>query len=674
VDIPASFALQVVTCAMLAMTFWASCAGIGREILKPRRRSLDDRARHDTAGVAACVGLGALLLVGGFALVLRIPWWLYVVPFMLGGLFLFVRELVGFEVVVDRSRSALLLGALSATAFVLVALVESMVGLRFPMNLCDDLRAYLPMAHRLLDTYGLDEPWSVRRAESLGGFDLLRALPIAVFGNPGAGVPDTALAGVFLAGLFVGNGLRRTATRLLSIGLVLAVPLVWVPRQNTTGILFATPLIVAVLAATAEVRKALAVEDRQTAARCALGAGLVVAALMSVRPLLGLLAAAVLTLGVLVIRAGTWTERALMLSVGAATAFIAVAPWSFAMWRTVGTPLYPLFSGNMNVAALRGPPLGDPIHRARSAVEIMQVGTYAWIAVGVLLVALAAYRYLADAALMLIAAATTLVVTFAFSFKTPLLAPEVFARYSAPMSEGLAVFLVYETLRSADSLTVHRPRLSATPVARVVAVTTAIVLAAFSFSKVGFEWKLLPSGDQIVRLAARNAIADDAEQLADLPALEESYREALASLDGKRAIAAVDRPFLIDYRRFDIPNLDAPGFMTPDGQFSFFAGPAPKLAELRRAGFDVLLATDPATEVCLVPARMQRGVQANGPTSGVYRRFLDWDLDIQSLETLAPTAVRRFGPVLRIDLREAEAQLGADAGTDGRAPPTTQVP
>ncbi len=383
-SVSSHFASQVVLCAVLSITFWAACAGIGLQTLPRRPRPDDAPASRRQPGVAACVGLGALLMIGGIALVLRIPWWLYVVPFLVIGLALAVRELVALDLGRGIRPSGFVLGMIAVVAFGFVALVESMVGLRFPLNRCDDLRAYLPMAHRLLDTYGLDEPWSVRRAESLGGFDLLRALPVAVFGNAGVGVAEAAIASTFLAGLFVADGLRSIWIRVLSVGLILAVPLVWVPRINTTGVLLGSPLIVAVLAATAELRAALRVGDRRGAARWAVAAGLVIAALMSVRPNLGLLGALIVSLGALSTTGSRLSNRVRVLVIGGASTVIAVASWSFAMWQTVGTPLYPLFSGNLNSPALQRPSVGDLAHRADLAFDLIRSGPYLWAVLGVL--------------------------------------------------------------------------------------------------------------------------------------------------------------------------------------------------------------------------------------------------------------------------------------------------
>ena len=303
------FVFDVVACAVLAIIFWTACAGLGTLVLPSPRPvpandtpddNPDDSAReHERTpaswhqpGVAAGVGLGVLLLLGGFGVLFRIPWWLLVVPSLVAGIGLAIRALSDAGIA-RPSRSTLVIGALAITAFGLVALAEAPLGLRFRLG-CDDLRAYLPLARRLLATNGLEEPWSARRLQSLGGFDLLRALPVSVFGNAGVGVAETVLASVFLAGLFVANGVRSTWARLLSVGFILAVPLLWVPRANTTGVLIGVPLLVVVLAGTVELRKALRAGDRTGAVRWAIAVGLVSAALMSVRPNLGLFGATLL--------------------------------------------------------------------------------------------------------------------------------------------------------------------------------------------------------------------------------------------------------------------------------------------------------------------------------------------------------------------------------------------
>jgi hypothetical protein len=379
---------------------------------------------------------------------------------------------------------------------------------------------------------------------------------------------------------------------------------------------------------------------------------------MSVRPNLGLLGALILAAGVLLATRSRLTSRVLVVAAGGASTLVALAPWSFAMWRTVGTPLYPLFSGNMNTPALRGAPVGDFGRRADLAFDLVRAGPYLWVILAVLVVALLSRRLLADAAFVVLAAAATIIVSTLFAFSTPLLRPLLFARYAGPMSQGLAVFLTLELIRSVDSLPAVAAVTRRRWVTAVIAVSAGVAAAAVSFSTLVFNWRPVPFGQELLKQAATDILGGTTHP-PDTEDQRESYRQALASVAGERTIAAVDRPYLIDYSRFDIPNLDAPGFMTPDGTFPFFTGPGPKIAVLRDAGFDVLLATDPDDDVCINPARMSASVDQDGPSTGIYRRFLDWGQDIQAIELGAPDAVQRFGSVLRIDLRAAAEQFGA---------------
>ena len=57
----------------------------------------------------------------------------------------------------------------------------------------------------------------------------------------------------------------------------------------------------------------------------------------------------------------------------------------------------------------------------------------------------------------------------------------------------------------------------------------------------------------------------------------------------------------------------------------------------------------------------------------VYDRFLDWDADLQRIANDAPTAVRRYGSLLVIDLAAAQRELARAPGDElvarqGRTP------
>jgi hypothetical protein len=276
------------------------------------------------------------------------------------------------------------------------------------------------------------------------------------------------------------------------------------------------------------------------------------------------------------------------------------------------------------------------------------------VTVGVVVVAIVCRRTLADPALVELAAGATALVSLAFAIATPRAPATTFIRYVAPMSAGVAVFLLCEALRAVDA---QSPRLRSTTVLALGSLAGSLALAILVFSTVGRSPVRAPGS---ARLVAR-AVADDlGDQEVSSVALTRAYRQALRAAGEAGTITAVDRPYLIDYERSDVPNLDAPGFMTPDGGgFPFFSGPGAKIRRLRAAGYDTLVATAPDRDRCLAPTRIAAGIRKRPSDRDIYDRFLDWGEDVETIADGAPDSVRRFGPLLVIDLDRAERELRA---------------
>jgi hypothetical protein len=138
------------------------------------------------------------------------------------------------------------------------------------------------------------------------------------------------------------------------------------------------------------------------------------------------------------------------------------------------------------------------------------------------------------------------------------------------------------------------------------------------------------------------------------PDVVADYQHALEGLsDPSHTILAVDRPYLVDYRRFDLPSLDLPGWVAPGGRFPFFRGPAAKVGTLLRAGFTTLVATDPRLDLCLKPSF----TRLVAPYDRYHEFYDDWTRDLTEVGRRAPSAVHRFGSLLVIDLRRARADL-----------------
>jgi hypothetical protein len=246
-----------------------------------------------------------------------------------------------------------------------------------------------------------------------------------------------------------------------------------------------------------------------------------------------------------------------------------------------------------------------------------------------------------------------------FALRGYTMSSPAFVRYVSPMSAGLAVFVLCETLRGADASL--RSEIAPAPARRarvVVALVAAVALTAIGFSARGVKYITIPGGFSLVDQAARNELLPPPAYEVTTPALRSAYRRALARVDPAVTIAAVDRPYLIDFRRYDVPSMDLPGFTSPDGTFPFFSGPETKIARLRRAGYDTLLATVPANEVALNPyfLRITKRVGYT-PYARPAAYYLDWADDIAAIAKDAPDAVRQFGPLYVIDLGRAQHDL-----------------
>ncbi|MGZ4754603.1 MAG: hypothetical protein ACXWA9_06845 [Acidimicrobiia bacterium] len=656
-----SIPMQLAVGAVLCLVLWVACSGVGTALL-PRRDGARDEGRGPVSwrqpGIAACVGLGILIALGGLAAAIQLPFWVAVAGFGIAGLVLAVREILGYSW--SRMATAVLVTtAVGAVALIAVALLETTVGFRQAAQQCDDLRAYIPLANRLVSTGGLDDAWSFRRLQNLGGTTFLQAIPVGLLGARAIAVAETGIAAVFLGGVFVATGLRTTWARLLGILFVLAIPFLWVPRLNSAPVLLAVPLLLACFGGVVEVRAALRLADVSAALRWAIAVGVTGAAVASLRITLAPVVALSVVVG-LAAAAGVGRAprlRALAAAVGAG--MLAIAPWCVATWRSSGTPLYPIIPGNANPA---GPPnrapfldtVGDQVHHVWGLLAANQ---YFWLALAVLVAAVIARRLLPDAAAVAIAAGAVVVWIVVFAITGSLVTTWDFGRYIAPMVESLVLFLAYETVRVADAKApdVVRDR------AAMGSVTLAVGLVVVSFLPVGGP--LIASGPRSLLLAfgGRGAARQSVTAVSP-PVIRAQYRRALRGLDLDRTIVAVDHPALIDGHGHDVPSMDFPGWALPGSTFPFFSGAGPKIQMLRSHGYDTLVVTDPDADACYAPAYVRKEVEEHVPSreSAVFARyFLDWDNDIATIVARAPTAVRRVGNVIVINLGRARTELAS---------------
>lgn len=671
-----SAAGQAIGAAVVALVLWVACMGVGATILPRREHDRPDRSipTWNQAGIAACIGLAVLLALGGFGIALHLPVWLLVGPFVVIGLTLSVVSLLGLK------RQAIPLVALALTAaviaaFVFVAMLESQFGLRAQLNRCDELRAYLPMVNRLLDTNAIIEPWSYRRVQNLGGFTFLEAIHVSLFGNEAIGVAETLLAGVFLGGLFVATGFRSTWTRIAALLFILSIPVMWVPRINVAPVLLMVPLVISAFAVTAELRRALGSGERGAVIRWSVSGGLLLAAIAAVRipplPVVGITLAA----GALTVSAAAVKERLRAIAIAVAATLVALSPWLYASWESVGTPLYPLLAGNANrmVPSERDPTLHTLGDFASNTLGYLRSGSYFWVALGALVLALLARKLLPDARLVVIIAITTMLGILVFSVTLSIASNQDFGRYIAPLGESIAVFIFYEVLRALDASPARDPATRSPAIAALALGATVLALLA-AFSPLGVRSSLLlPSGwNQFKWNSAPHPGFVRPDETA-APPLERQMRRALKLVDPKRTILAVDRPYVVDYSKFDLPSLDLPGWAAPDGTFPFFAGPLAKIVALQREGFTYLIMTNPSKDLCLVPNRLIYETTHQKPPVSTYAKYyLNWLGDMEFVARSVPGSYTEVGVYRVFDLKKARAAFhrAASASRQSGSQPT----
>jgi hypothetical protein len=610
-------------------------------------------------GTAACVGLAALVAVGGAAMVLRVPPLLAAALFVAAGLVLLAVRATPRRRPLPRGGAligVLLLAGAAACALV----VQASVGITTWPNPCDDLLAYIPLADRLLATSQVVEPWSLRRLQSLGGQTFLQATLMGTLGDGAFATMETLTATTSLGGLFVAAPFRRLASLTACVTVVLVVAVLAVPRVNSAAVLLPVPLVVAGFGAVSEMRATLGGRSTAVPLRWAAAAGLLLAAVVALRIHTGPALGAVVVLGVLTAPAMPVGARWQALATAGGAAALALVPWGIASWLSSGTPAYPLIGGNGNpeVPQSQDPSLHGVRDNAARAAELVQVGPYLGAALAVLVVALAVRRWLPDAWLVVLAAAAVVANMAVLGAVLTVSADLNFARYTSPLSIALVVFFVYEAVRGSE----------APATGRLPRITRPLVLLAAAAAILGHVSDLFtPAGGSVMRASidsARATLADGGHRAKydDLLAAHDVRDDYTAALDlaagGGRVIAAVDHPYLIDYERHDdIPSLDLPGWAAPGGDFPFFQGTAAKVRILRGQGYSQLLATAPERHACLNADALRAQIAADTSTFAPY--FLDWSDGLTEIVETAPGAVRRVGSLLLIDLAAAERELAA---------------
>ncbi|HEX4580007.1 MAG TPA: hypothetical protein VH498_08400 [Candidatus Dormibacteraeota bacterium] len=506
----------------------------------------------------------------------------------------------------------------------------------FNWNPGDDDVAYLYLVRRLTVVGNLLEPLNNRRLTSLGGATALQALYLGR-------LPDIFLpfADAFLGSLLILFALWRTSLARWSVwGIGAALVVILFPFNlgdsiNTSPIYLPVGLTMVVFSV------ALTMRAEVTTARghlvCSVVLGALAAGVVALRPQFGP------PVVLLALVAAVWPARnsrvAARLAGLAAGSAAVLTPWAVASWRAVGTPLFPLLTGNGDAAwwpggpsQARGPSLWDlAVRLGAVAGSHLGVGFLASAAIAGCLYFWRRGRGTPEATwamrLWCVVAFGSVLVLIVLADQGYLFGPPMmFARYWAPaIMASILIPLV--------AINVHRAQPRG-PARYWGAAVLAVVLVATGAPSVG-------SGQYLVKVASDTLTGRPLSQLSvDRYALERRDYAQVAALvpRGSKVLAAVDYPTLLLGTGLDVTTIDMIGTTSPSPRMPYFIGSAAKVAWLRANGYDYVIASDPATSFLLYNRAKWVWNLGTGHLFGDWAPFfLDWFNFIQDRSLGAPS-------------------------------------
>lgn len=449
-------------------------------------------------------------------------------------------------------------------------------------NAYDDDVAYTPLVKRALDTGDLDEPFSFRRISAYGGQTALGVLAGARGTLANIDLADGALCYAIVLLLVVGLARERERTAIVDasrdgpatdrmmLGLLLLVFAVLPNTSVNTGTYWSGVALFLALYRTTVV----AARPDVPRARLFTVVGMVAATACTLRQ--NCIAVAVLyPLIILVTRLGRSprttfkTERPLWTATLAAGAIVLVPYW-IAAWRSNHTFLFPLMRGTFNPAIPTEPMVFTPWQELEFFVKALLEPEPVRVMLVLAPVLFLVHdrrpgRPLTSFTIAVVLGFAALVHSFTLSDQLTLW------RYGFAYTLPLFLILVVEAsapgLRAVErddpEVPVH------TPIVGRIAIVAALVVQ-LALSARGIVRKYAALGANLDRAAATARHPERAL------ALELAYgRLQLAVPAGAPMAVALDQPYLLDFARNPIFNLDTPGFASPAPGMPFFAGPEP---------------------------------------------------------------------------------------------------
>jgi len=507
---------------------------------------------------------GALLAVGVAS---RVP----LLVLVAGGVVLLVREVVlrlrapeGSRAPgTDDRRGRVLVAVVLGSYFVLLILgVTTSRG-----NPYDDHIGYSALTQRLLDCGDLIEPFSFRRISAYGGQTVLQAL-VAVRGDVEA--TDLLDRGLFqvisillVLDLARSRRLHVGATALLILFLG-SLPEVSINSASTwTGL---AGFLGAYGFASNEdhpPRSALLLAFLACAATCSLRQNYLLPA--------GLFALFVLVFHVRARAAETsWASawlaerKTILLAIGAAG--LLLLPYMIAIWRSNETFLYPILAGTANAAAPLRPSAITATDEIGFFLTVMidsEPIMIWWLLAPFMVLARDVRRSRPWYALVFACLLGFVVLVHSFAMSDS----ATMWRYSFGYTTALAMVFLIEAVAKIPFRATSAE--DARPVLTLPAIATYLVWLALLTQLVQGRYVLAQKVRDLIQ-GAKDALVVGTERPGD----RQLYTDLQATVPaGARVAVLLDDPYLLDFARHQIINLDLPGFVAPAPGLPSFLGP-----------------------------------------------------------------------------------------------------
>ena len=534
----------------------------------------------DSWGIQSAIGIAVVISLGGGLLLLSLA----TKPVLVSLVVIGAISSVAFYIS-DRNKKSLSHKTLNFKQdfllwIIVVILYAASVTWPGSIDATDDFQGYLAMPEKISQTGTLLEPFSLRRAYTLGGHVFLKSIVQCVTSERTGHLLDMGVCKIILFGVLTGmtHALRTSAPllRFCFIGLVLLCP---VPRINTnsslTGVCTLLPALLLLNSYFKEENK-----------KNLFPISILIASCITMRSLfIGPLAAAC---GIFAVwswlDSKNWKSSFSLLKFNCSIwglVAIVLLPWMVLSLLDCRTPLWPFLGGNINPAfANTGSKEGFWMDLSTSLAFMARPEVLSLLALGMLPLTLKAGRFLKAASV-----ACSLCVFYIALKAGACLTRDVY-RFTFPIMISQAIFSI-GLLTACFSKCDFNESLANKNFS--VKIRNAIIASLLFFGIITIPGSCVAFSESVSSIYA---------QLVNQgPFLPPCYRQEYLELQKKTPqgaviLATVDAPYLLDYERNNIKNADVIGGASPPPGLPLFKGPLELKKYLQNQGIEFILAVD----------------------------------------------------------------------------------